>query len=503
MNKISTKRLFVKNSFSGVIQLAGTTLLTFITIPIFIKFLGREVYGIFAVISIVGNLNAFTNLGLSTSLIKSIAEQGKNKESDQDIVVSFVLITLSLLPITILAIVFKNFILETLLNIPLPFMHQASGLYIFLLIANMFLFIGQIFTAVIDSQQRIYITNYIQLMYGALYWGLIVLAILFGHSLKTIGLMLLVAAIIWFLMIAASAFLIWGRIDTNGIGRNFIRIAKKQTSYGKLIYTSGLIGFFYEPFTKLMISHLLGFKEAGIFDVTFRIKNSLLGFISRILYPLYPMIAGLSDQSRIRYLVHEFEQKTFFLLPPLIVTIIFCTPSFVTLWLGKDTKLISTGTIWITSAYLIGSLTVYPNYQYLIAKGHAQKTIILHSVNIVFNILIFLATYSWFGYYSFVAAISISILVSFWLSLYYQHKYLQSLIFDSCKQLLNVLIIFGACLLLGFFLKIALSLDWQIIIVIPLSISLLTLVLYLILGVATYDQFVRYLYPMAKRLRIV
>ena len=82
------RKLFIKNSASGLLQLLITATLTFVTIPVFIRKLGADNYGIFSIISIVGSVNVFANLGLNISLIKFLAEQGKSKESDHDIIVT-------------------------------------------------------------------------------------------------------------------------------------------------------------------------------------------------------------------------------------------------------------------------------------------------------------------------------------------------------------------------------------------------------------------------------
>ena len=84
------KKILVKNSVFGLGQAVINLLLVFIAIPIFIKMLGSESYGVFALVMVVGNLNSFTNLGLTSALVKFIAEQGRNDESKIDITVNLI-----------------------------------------------------------------------------------------------------------------------------------------------------------------------------------------------------------------------------------------------------------------------------------------------------------------------------------------------------------------------------------------------------------------------------
>ena len=60
--------------------------------------LGSESYGVFALVMIAGNLNTFTNLGLTSALVKYLAEQGQTNESRTDIVVNLILIICIILP---------------------------------------------------------------------------------------------------------------------------------------------------------------------------------------------------------------------------------------------------------------------------------------------------------------------------------------------------------------------------------------------------------------------
>ena len=166
-----TKKTLINNSLSGLVQLIITALLTFICIPVFINKLGVELYGVFAIVSVIGNLNIFANLGLNTSLIKYISEQGKCPDSENDIFSSLLIIGVIIIPITILAFILNRFLLIDVLNIPIQYYEQTKTLLFSLLISNFLLIVGQILTAVLDALQKIYLTNFAQLIYSIIYWG--------------------------------------------------------------------------------------------------------------------------------------------------------------------------------------------------------------------------------------------------------------------------------------------------------------------------------------------
>jgi O-antigen/teichoic acid export membrane protein len=486
------RKTLYKNSLSGIIQLLISSLLTFIAIPIFIRYLGIELYGLFSVISIIGNLNIFINLGLNTTLIKYVSEQGKNNESNLDIIITLILTSIGLVPATIITMFFNRFILLNILNVPLDYFDIAKSLYLYLLISNLFMFLGQTFASVIDSQQRIVVTNILQLIYNLMYWGLMLLALITGHTLNIIGFVIFLSSVIWFILIVISFFKIWGRFKFENFKANFLRVSKKQIKYGFQIYTSGLVSFFYEPLTKILISNFLGIKEVGFFDIALKVRNQFQSVIGKIYYPLFPYLAKTVDFNKLRMIVHDLEQKAFFILPSFLVSIIFCSSSFVNIWIGKDSELISFGVIIVLCSFIVGSFTVIPFYQYLLTKK-PYVTIILQAINVVVNALTFLLTYRYLGFYSIFLAYAVAILFSFSISLFYQYKIFNSLIFDSIAQLLKIIFEFIICFISGYVCTLFFNDNLLELIFIPITVTLISILSIRYLNLFKKEDMKRYL----------
>jgi len=440
------KRILAKNSIFGLGQAVINLIFVFLVIPVFIKMLGSVTYGVFALVMVVGNLNSFTNLGLTNALVKFIAEQGRSEKSNIDIFVNLILLIAAILPLTLVFIYFNEFILLDLLKIPLKVFDEAKGLFILVLWANFLLLIGQVFKAILDALQKVYVTSLVQIFYNFLYWGLILTALLLGFNLPAIGLAIFIAALIWLVITIINAKKVWGKYSAAGFYNNYKNATKKQLSYGLKIYASGLIGFFYEPLSKILISNFIGVSEVGFYDIALKLRSQIWGFIAQIFYPLFPFISKEQDKSVIRKYVHDLEQKSFLIIVPIIVLVILLMHPFISIWIGKDVDIISITAIFIISFHLIGS-SVIPNYQFLMAKNLAQKTIILQLSNVIFNGVFFLITIQFLGYYALIVGNVAAIVSSFILSLYYQHKYLDSLIFDSSKQIIKLLIV--GCIMFG------------------------------------------------------
>ena len=273
---IKKKRL-INNSISGLFQLIITATLTFLCIPIFIRELGTEQYGVFALVSVIGNLNLFTNLGLNSSLTKFLSEQGKSADSNKDIITTLFITTLIIVPISIIAYVFRLFLLTGLLDIPSSYYYEAEKLFCWLLLANSILLIGQTFTAILNALQRIYLTNIIQLIYSILYWLGIIIAVILGYHIGTVGKVIFIASFIWIALSLFFAFHYWGSISPKGGNYSYFKHIKKQIKYGIQLYSSGVVAFFNEPLFKIIISNFFGMNAVAYYEIALKIRSQLNG----------------------------------------------------------------------------------------------------------------------------------------------------------------------------------------------------------------------------------
>ena len=486
------RKQVIIGSASGGLQIILNSILILITIPVFISRLGLTLYSIFSLLLLIGNLNVFLNLGLNSSLVKYLAEQGKSIQSNYDIAANFIFLSSIVFPLTIIGIYFNDFILINIFNIDEQLITpDVTSLFNLLFISNSIILIGQIFSAVLDSQQKVYLSNFVQIIYNFIFWGLILFCLLLGTNLYIIGISILFATLVWGLLLFYLFIKEWGSIKLKGINNNFIPALQKQFSYGSKLYISGSISFFYEPFTKILISHFIGLNDVAFFDIALKVRNQIWNLIGKLFYPIFPLIAKLSDKNTIRNLIHDIEQKAAFLIIPILVSVIFVTEPFIKIWIGDNTEKISTTTIYIVSAFLIGSLVI-PNYQYLMAKGHPGKTIIIQSTNVFVNSFLFFIALPSLGYYSAVLSNVGAIISSFILCLYYQKKYLDSLIFDSLEQLFKFLIIVIVNVFWGFLVYYLVENIIVKIVLIPFTLIILSVIIYRHLRIFTSESIFKY-----------
>jgi len=454
--------------------------------------LGNDAYGVFVLVSIIGNLNIFTNIGLNTTLLKYISEQGKCEESDNDIAVSLILLSIVVIFIAFLALYFNKFVLINILNTPIDYRNDTYYLYIYLVFANTILMIGQIATSVLDAQQKIYITNSLQILYNFLYWGLLMIFLLLKMGLKEIGIAILIAAIIWFITIHYYAYKHWGLIKFKGSFKNLKRIIKKQTSLGFQVYIAGLVGFFNEPITKIFISQFIGVGFVSFFDIALKFRNQLWGLFGKAFHPLTPYISQLKEEEKIKNLITDLEQKLLFFSAPIVVIFISCINAFISLWIGNNVQIISISCSFIVSGYLIFSIPVLPIYVYLMVKGKPLKTIIIQLLNVFINSVLFFVFLNILGYYSIIVANFGAVFFSFLLCLYYQKKYLNSTIFETFNKLVKLVSLFFILLFCSFVLHLIVNDNLLILIIIPICLLSISLLLFKYMVFFSKEDIIKY-----------
>jgi len=147
-------------------------------IPIYLKYLGKDGFGIISLLILIVSYSSLLDFGLRSSLSRFLTEkrsEKNTKEYNQLITTSlYIYIFLSLFIITILNIFIDNII--AFFNIPLKFYSNVKFLIQYYISFNIFVsFLTPIVKAVIISHNRFDIINNIQTLSNIIYGVLIVL----------------------------------------------------------------------------------------------------------------------------------------------------------------------------------------------------------------------------------------------------------------------------------------------------------------------------------------
>jgi O-antigen/teichoic acid export membrane protein len=486
------RKELAKSSLFGVLQFAVNIVLSVVAIPIFVAKLGLTAFGLFSIVTLLGNLNSFTNLGLNTFLVQFLADNGKSRLSDRHVLVTFSIMFMVLVPLTVVCLSMRDKIMSHILNIPLSLFDDGRWLFNCIILSNVLLLLGQVFVAILDSQQKVFLSSIWQTVYNATYWIFILIAILLGFSLKGVAAALVFSAIVWFVLVAKSALNSWGKISTGNFRHEFFAIAKIQLAFGVQVYLSGLANMLFEPLTKILVSHWIGIRGVAILDVGLRVKNGVYGAISRMFYPLFPYLVKIKEPERIRKVVHDVSQKGILLALPLSVLVLVSSKPIVALFFHQDTSLISLSISVFLVSYLLGSVTVIPIYYYLLSHGHVGITLTVQLINAIANLTFFTLLHNQLGYVAVITSSLCAMASSFTYLLYCQGRLLHSFIFDSLEQGIKVIAAFILILVITYVMTGFIEIELGKIVAACAMVLLLSTILYRTLGVVSQVDVARY-----------
>ena len=486
------KNILLKNSFYGVAQSILSSILILVSIPIFIHYLGPQQYGIFALYMVVGNLNVLVSAGFSSPIVKYVSEQGISNSSSVDITIGLSILSfLSLLFLTF-SILFDKFIIVDVLNIPPDIYISSVWLYYWLILSNFFLLIGQAFKAVIDGLQKSYLSSIHQFIYNLTYWLSVLAGIIYGADLNTIGFLIFISSLIWFVITLATARFLYGPFlhfdSIDSCKDSLIR----QFSFGSKIFAGGSIFVLFEPLSKILVSQYVGIVYVGYYDIALKVKGQVGALFARLYYPLFPLFSKENNLNLIRFYVHDIEQKSFIFLAPLVVSLTFVLKPLFDMWLD-DAEIIYLSALYLLTVSLVTSAAT-PIYHFLVAKGHASKTIYMQALNTVTNLTFFLITVDSLGYFAIILANSLALMSSFLLSIFYQYKYLNSLVFDSLAQFFRFLLVLLLLFIFAYFVdQLFISFTYFHLFIIPFATFILSFILFSFSKIICRHDIIRYI----------
>ncbi len=480
---------YLYNSLSGILQKVLTSVLIFCSIPVFIHQLGVEQYGLFSILSIVGNLNVFANFGLQTALLVYLCRQGRSEQSNRDIVVSVLFTGLLSFSLSLLIWCGRDFFLNHILNISSEDYEQAVSLLQWLLMANFFLLLGQVFVAVLESMHRIVLTNTLQFVYNTIYWGGLILAVSLGSNFYWLGFTLFLSAFLWFLLIAGFAWKHWGGLSFVGDSKLLFQSLKKQLGYGSKVYMAGLVGMFFEPLSKILLSNFIGLQAVALFEVATKVRSNINDLIVRAANPINPLIAESEGGARLHQRLIQLSGYIQIFVTQLSVLLLFTLPFLVDIWLSNERlPSVVLFTVVLTLNLILFSPPSLPIYLYLMNRNLSQKTIYVQLSSMIGNIITFFLCYQLLAEKAILVSNFVGYLLSFLLCKYYQIHYMHSDVRQElrlyakilCMAVISIVICGGIYFLLGP--------SWASLLLLPVVVLILSIMLARVLRLVSSNE---------------
>jgi len=394
LNKFKKLSQLKRNVFSGTFLAGIHIILLFIAYPIYIKYLGIERYGLWAVISVVLSFSQMGDLGINEAIIKYTAEE-YGKKNFQEIgsyivTASLILIIPSLLIIIILTIFNENIL--DLLKLSTSIRQEVKYIIPFFGILTSLIFYSNIIWGALKGIGRVDLANYIFAIVQLLQVIISIILIILGLGIWG----LLLGNFVLYIFLFILCFLILKKVFKLTIFKVSyfdIRKIKKLIKFGGTIFGSKLIAIVLDPFNRIIITRFIGLSAVAYYDISLKVVKNLRSLFQMGLYATMPKVSELSSGNIGRNFgisnIHKKGIKfvLFFALPLFVLMFLVGKP-VLNLWLGDSYNfniLVSLRVFLV--AYFVNLLSV-PAYYLFMGLGKVRvcfyNIMIQSLINIVF-----------------------------------------------------------------------------------------------------------------------
>ncbi len=332
--------LLARNSLMNFITGLTYSVCGVLIMPIVIRYLGVQRFGIFSLSWVVLGYFTLFDLGLSRATTKFVAEAIGREERER--ISDFLWPTVifqSLLGLmgAIFLILITPFLVERILNIPLGFISEAKSIFQLVAFSIPVVMLSSSFRGLLEAEQRFDLINAVNMPLGIATFILPLLGVFLGFSLWGIALQLL--------LIKVTSLLAWLFI----CGRRFhiFRhrvIFKRETitrlfSFGGWITVSALIIPVFVSSERFFIGMLSTLENVTYYTAPYEITTRLWvipGGLSGVLFPAFSLLQGKNAYEHMNTIFRRSTKYFIIFIGLGVVIMAFFAQDILRIWLGGD-----------------------------------------------------------------------------------------------------------------------------------------------------------------------
>jgi O-antigen/teichoic acid export membrane protein len=362
----------VLNFFGLVVPLA----VGFVTIPLVVRALGNERFGILALVWVVFGYFGLFDLGLGRTTTKYISDAlGRNEPEKLPgyLWTAALLLTAIGLFAALLSFLAAPLIVRRVLNIPDGFIAETILTIQLVGLSLPIMFISSSFRGVLEAAQRFDLVNAVKVPVNVLFYVLPLAGVALGFRLPGIVVLLVASRVM--------ALIAWGTLSLRVLPALRTRPAFHGHLVRPLFSFSGWLGLssilyaVTSSMDRLIIGSLITVEAVTYYSAPYEAINRVgvvPGSLSMVLFPAFSFLdaGGRADKAETLFA----RSMKFLLLStgPIFILLMFFAGDFLRLWLGADFAAQSGFVVQVLAAgFLVNTVIAVPN-NYLIGIGRVD-----------------------------------------------------------------------------------------------------------------------------------
>jgi len=382
--------VLARNAVYNLLGMGIPLVIAVITIPIVIKYIGIERFGILSLAwAVFGYLSIF-DIGLGQATTKCVAESlGKGERHQIPKILWTSIVFQSLLGIVgaLTLIIATPLLTERILNIPHALQAEAKIVFNLIALSLPVALISGSFRATLEAAQRFDLVNAVKIPSGAASNLFPLLGALLGFSLPGIILLILCSRVLTLAAWIILSFNIYP--EARKRTPILLETARPLFKFGVWITVTSFINPLLTYLDRFMIGALLTVTAvsyyAAPYEMTVRL-GLLPGSLLMLLFPAFSVLRGQQDENRTRSLFGMSFKYILTGLGPIVILIIVFAKLILELWLGNDFAQNSAIILQILSGGFLLNALARVAVGFLLGMGRPDIPAKFHVLELIFYI---------------------------------------------------------------------------------------------------------------------
>ncbi|WP_369018027.1 flippase [Thermatribacter velox] len=340
-----TGNLLVRNAFLNFFGQVVPLLVGVVTIPLIVRILGTERFGLLSLVWIIlGYFNVF-DLGLGRATTKFVAEAvGKGKLNEIPRLVWTAVTTQAVLGVVggVILIIITPFLVRHILNIPEELIGEAIVIIHLLAFSVPIVLVSGSFRGVLEAFQRFDLINAVRIPVSSLTYLLPLIGFFFGFGLPGIVVLILFARV--FVLVAFVVLNLRLLPQLRKYSSSF-SLFPRLFSFGGWVTVSSIVGPILVYLDRFMISSILSVSALAYYAAPYEAVTRLWIIPTSLTMALFPAFSTLSGSESRENLVILFARSIKYILlvlGPIVLVITLFAKEILHIWLGSDFAMEST-----------------------------------------------------------------------------------------------------------------------------------------------------------------
>jgi len=389
---------FRKNILSGSIVHGLNILVVLIGYPLYIHYLGFELFSVWVLLSVVIAFAKMGEFGMSKAIISFVAKakaQGNYYEIRKIVSNSLYIIIIPSIIIQILLWLLRNEIIH-FLNIPIKHQEEAMLVIPYIGIAIITFLIYDIFSGIISGLGRLDISNILLLTLNIIKVAISVLFLYLGYSLFGMVYSILISNTL-LIIVAITLITLKFNIPVVRITKPSRYNIYQLVNFGKSILGMQVINMFSFPFIKIILSKSIGLEAVGIFELASKAGYAIRTLFEKGLFAVMPEISYLFNKHEKKELtrniiynkVKRLSKHLIYLAIPFFVLLSITAPIWLKIWLGDNYNKTVLFGYWLLQPGITVGLLALPSFYALMATNNERNCFYESLLRMVFVLIFF------------------------------------------------------------------------------------------------------------------